>query len=212
MWSAAVNGALTVLFVVTGGCSLARWAALRSGAAGPGDPVAELSHLVMSLAMIGMAWGYGGTAGDILQIVVFSVFGMYFATRIRAADRHCRAPGFHLLMCVAMVWMVLTMPLLMPMSGGGSGAPMDGMDMGGSAPGALLTGPAPGWIGPATGVLAVTLLGVAGLWLRSTVSRPVPAVAGPAAVTGVRLFAPRVDAACHLLMCLGMAATLLLML
>ncbi|HEX4248400.1 MAG TPA: DUF5134 domain-containing protein [Pseudonocardia sp.] len=142
--SIPLSVALTVLFAGTGCYSLLRWASLRAGAAGHhGDQVAELSHLVMSLAMIGMVWGYGGPVADTVQLVAFGGFSCYFLGRLalgrlalgrlalgrlglgrlglgwlglgrwRPARPGCPAPGFHLLMAGSMVWMVAAMPLLM---------------------------------------------------------------------------------------------------
>jgi hypothetical protein len=56
---------LSLLFLTTGGYALARWASLVAGAAGhPGDRVAELAHLTMAVAMIGMVWGYAGPVSN----------------------------------------------------------------------------------------------------------------------------------------------------
>jgi hypothetical protein len=44
----------TIVFAVTGLYSLVRFATLVAGTAGEGDRVAELAHLLMSIAMIAM--------------------------------------------------------------------------------------------------------------------------------------------------------------
>jgi len=172
--------ALTVLFTGTGVYSLLRWASLRAGVAGHhGDQVAELSHLVMSLAMVGMVWAYGGSFADTVQLVVFGGFSCYFLARLvlgrlRPGRPGCPAPGFHLLMAASMVWMVAAMPLLMAgmSSGAGGGMVMDGHVMGGHVMGgdAGASGPVvtetPGWALALTVLCCVGLLVGAGYWAR----------------------------------------------
>ena len=171
--------ALTVLFTGTGVYSLLRWASLRAGVAGHhGDQVAELSHLVMSLAMVGMVWAYGGSVADTVQLVVFGGFSCYFLARLvlgrlRPGRPGCPAPGFHLLMAASMVWMVAAMPLLMAgMAGMSSGAGGDGMVMDGHVMGgdAGASGPVvtetPGWALALTVLCCVGLLVGAGYWAR----------------------------------------------
>lgn len=241
--SIAVSVVLTAVFAVTGGYALLRWASLRAAVGRGGDEVAELAHLLMSLAMIAMTWGYATPATDVVQLVLFGVLGGYFLLRL-TTDRFarsgcaCPAPGFHLLMCGAMFWMVLAMPWLMTgatTSGDQDSMQMDGMDMpmpehthGGADP-------APTLAVPVTVLIAVALVAAAGYWghrlmrLRPAATSP----AGPATVTATdpgalavatrrphrrsvadRLLArlsPRADVLCHLLMSLAMAATSLLM-
>ncbi|HTF49646.1 MAG TPA: DUF5134 domain-containing protein [Pseudonocardia sp.] len=173
---------LTVIFAATGGYSLLRWASLRAGVAGHhGDRVAELSHLVMSVAMIAMVWAYGGPAGNVAQIVLFTVLAGYFLARLPVGRRGarlggCPAPGFHLLMCASMVWMVAAMPLLMGgMPTGSAGGHMHGMPMGG-ADSAGQDGqppaPTPAWAVVVTVAVSVALLAAAGYWLRRAVRTP----------------------------------------
>jgi hypothetical protein len=190
--SVAISLLLTVLFAVTGGYALLRWASLRTGVAGrAGDGVAELSHLLMSLAMIVMAWGYGSPAATTAQIVLFGGLGGYFAirlaaSRLAASTRTCPASGFHLLMCAGMVWMVVAMPWLMASAGtAGSAAdmPMDGMSMP-MAPGAPVAG-GPRWAGPITVVLAVAMLVASAYWvgkLARSVRPTPPAESAPVAL------------------------------
>jgi hypothetical protein len=173
--SIPLSVALTVLFIGTGLYSLLRWASLHTGVAGHhGDRVAELSHLVMSLAMVGMVWGYGGGTADTLQLVAFGGFSCYFLVRLvrsrTGGPAGCPAPGFHLLMSASMVWMVAAMPLLMAggmAAGSGGGMVMDGMVMGGgdsdAGPTATET---PGWALALTVLFCVGLLAGAGYWAR----------------------------------------------
>ena len=236
---------LTVLYAATGGYSLLRWASLGAGISGHhGDRVAELSHLVMSVAMIAMAWAYGGPAGNAAQIVLFTVLAGYFLTRLpvgRSGARlgGCPAPGFHLLMCLSMVWMVAAMPLLMGgMPAGSAGGHMHDMPMGG-ADSAGQDGqppaPTPSWAVVVTVAMSVALLAAAAYWLRRAVRTParpeVPALIGGGEAGGEArpaepparsprrapgrvpaALTPRRDAVCHLAMSVGMAAMCLTML
>lgn len=99
--------AFTAVFAVTGLCSLAR---LRGG----GDRTAQLSHLLMSVAMLGMAWGWQAgpdTAGGTAQLVVFGVLAVVFVVRVLdPAEPPSAGSAHHLLALAAMVWMVLSMP------------------------------------------------------------------------------------------------------
>jgi hypothetical protein len=186
--------ALTVLFALSGGYSLLRWASLRAGVAGHhGDQVAELSHVLMSLGMIAMVWAYGGGTGDAVQLVAYLALSGYFLTRLlrgRATGHPgCPAPGFHLLMSGSMVWMVAAMPLLMAgsVAGPSGGMQMDGMTMGGMTMGGTDTGldarpvtATPGWAIALTWVFIAGLVLGAGFWLR----RALPAPSGtPVAAT-----------------------------
>jgi hypothetical protein len=178
----------TIMFAVTGLYSLVRFATLVSGAAVDGDRVAELAHLLMSLAMIAMAWAYSGgpgTASGILQIVVFGLLGLWFLTRIAGHGHgyghgHSEA-GYHFVMAAAMVWMVAAMPVLMGGSGMGmdtsagggahgdhsSMAGMDGMagmsGSGGTAGIGDMNG-APAWARVVTIAFVALLVGAMALW------------------------------------------------
>lgn len=217
--SVPLSALLTVLYAATGGYALLRWAALRAGLAHAhgvyGDQVAELSHLVMSLAMLAMVWAYGGPAAEVTQIVAFTVFAGYFLSRLvtRRAGvpaRHaCPAAEFHLLMSVTMIWMVAGMPVLM---GGGSGGSGGGghaghAGHGGQAEAAIgapaAPVPVPWWAVALTVACIGALLVAAAFWaVRAVRHRPVAAPARRmlAALT------PRSEAVCHLAMSLGMAA------
>jgi hypothetical protein len=226
--SVTASVVFTVLYAGTGGYALLRWASLVTGASPrPGDPVAELAHLVMSLAMIGMVWGYAGDTADLVQIVLFGGLGCYFALRLLSRHPGCSSPGGQVLMCAAMVWMVAAMPLLMGHGSESSPgmADMPGMDMGGGSAAPAPTGPAPGWAVAVNLLVALALVVAAGGWARRALRSPAPR-SGPVApvqpapggvLTETRAprlparLTPRADAVCHLLMSLSMAVTLLVM-
>ena len=208
---------LTMLFLATGSYSAIRLAI--SSAAGPVDRTAEFSHLLMSLvslAMIAMAWDWSSSAGNVIQIVVFGVYGVYFLVRMARRSGHDRvASGYQSLMSAAMVVMVVTMPVVMaaPVSShtmGGMGG-MGGMDMGSSAP---------AWTGAVSLAFAGALVVAASWWVSDAIRASSPTavreavgVAGdhsPASPT-LRL-SPRNDALCHTLMCVGMVVMLFSML
>nr|WP_281376434.1 DUF5134 domain-containing protein [Actinomycetospora corticicola] len=199
-----------------------------------GSRVAELAHLLMSLAMLAMTWGVTGgptTPGAVLQILVFTVLTAWFVRRVLLPPPGHRrlVEGYHAAMCAAMVWMVAAMPQIMgtSMSGDGGG----GHHHGGSGPVATMVPVVtPGWVTGLTWAFAVVSLAAAASWLlrvvRPVVGRgcgPVPggvpdagsgpvAVATRPAVMSVRAaIAPRLDAGCHLLMSAGMAVMLLVM-
>ncbi|MDT7629872.1 MAG: hypothetical protein QOI50_1802 [Pseudonocardiales bacterium] len=187
--SVPLSVALTVLFALSGGYSLLRWASLRAGVAGHhGDQVAELSHVLMSLGMIAMVWAYGGGTGDAVQLIAYLALSGYFLTRLlrgrTTGHPGCPAPGFHLLMSGSMVWMVAAMPLLMAgsVAGPSGGMQMDGMTMGGTDAGldARPVTATPGWAIALTWIFIAGLVLGAGFWLR----RALPAPSGtPVAAT-----------------------------
>jgi hypothetical protein len=169
----------TVVFAVTGLHSLVRISGMASGAVPDGDRVAELSHLLMSIAMIAMTGAWSGgpdSASGILQIVVFGLIGLWFLVKVAGPDDgHDRVEnGYHMVMAAAMVWMVAAMPVLM----GGAGTSADGGDhaghgsmagMAGMAGPAGATGPGtaagpPEWAGTVSVGLAVILAGAAAIW------------------------------------------------
>ncbi|WP_226353602.1 DUF5134 domain-containing protein [Pseudonocardia sp. ICBG601] len=231
--SLSVPWVFTVVFVLTGLYALGRFALLASGAERDGDRGVELSHVVMSVAMIAMAWGWTGgpaTPSGVLQLVVFGIFAVSFLAQAVAAGHDVVASADHAVMNAAMVWMVAAMPALMGMpatAGGGGGghaghaghgsgaAEMAGMD-------GMAAAPTPAWVTAMTGVLVVVLACSAVLWgVRA--ARAVSAVSEqPTAETGVVATQVstasavatnrRADACCHLLMSLGMGGMLFAML
>jgi hypothetical protein len=193
----------TIVFAATGLYSLLRFAALVSGAEADGDRVAELAHLVMSIAMIAMTWAFSGgpdTGSGILQIVVFGLIGLWFLTRVAGHGHgHGRVESaYHLVMAAAMVWMVAAMPVLMSGSGEvvsisagkethgdhGSMAGMDGMagmhgtnGSTGMADMGAMAGP-PSWARMVSFALVVLLVGAMALWasrlFRPAIPHPAP--------------------------------------
>ena len=234
--STALSLVFTVVFVATGAYSLVRLALLTAEAGPGGDRLAELSHLLMSLAMVGMATGWTGgptSAGGVLQLVLFGLLTVWFLGRLALpAPGHARVgDAYHLVMVAAMVWMVAAMPQLMGTTGsataaaGGAHAHHHG---GGTAealtPHAVASATPP-WV-LAVNEAFVVLLAAAAVWWSRRAARPrtgVDACAGSApgagavvatraVPTGVaRLTGPRTDACCHLLMSIGMGAMLLAM-
>jgi hypothetical protein len=235
----------TVLFVGTGVYSMVRLAALVSGLHAAVDRAAELSHLLMSVAMVAMTWDWSGgpsSRSGILQIVVFSLVGLYF---LLGAVRGYLAPlaaAYHLVMALTMLWMVATMPVLMG-AGSSSGMAMDGMPgmiSGGADPAGVPAG-AHTWVLPFSVVLVALLVAAALFWgvragRRSAAldgACPAPGegagtyppsasaavdAAGAVAVAIAppkhvgSLLSPRADAACHAVMSAGMAGMLAAML
>ena len=246
---------LTVVFTATGGYALYRLAAQASGTDAGVDRTAELAHLVMSVAMIAMVWGWTGgpaTASGIVQLVVFGLFSVWFLTGAVAGSATAAPPspartgcaaaaarlraGLHLVAAAAMVWMVGAAPLLMgPPAPSGADSGMAGMPgMGGTAtptPGVEPINP-PAWVVSVTVLFALLLVATAALWARYALAgahraeQPSAAGAEPIGLAGsrtgrhaaalatapFRVTMSRLDACCHALMGLGMAAMLAAML
>lgn len=208
--------AFTAAFAVTGLCSLVRLYALVSDATAGGDRMAELSHLLMSIAMVGMAWGWPGgpsTAGGVVQLVVFGLLAATFAVRVLNPAGHLWVGStYHLLLLVAMVWMVAAMPASHGHDGHGAASGTAGMS------GVHIAGPAPAWMQVVTVALLLLLCATA-LDVVVGASRsapvPVPAAAPLQAESETRpgpRIDPRLDAASQVLMSGGMAGMLLAML
>lgn len=194
--SVTLSVAFTVAFIVTGGYALVRFALLTAEGDRGGDRLVELSHLLMSVAMVAMAWGAGtGGPARTLQIVVFGGFGVWFLHLAVLGGRgsgHGRLPDIdHAVTAAAMVWMVAAMPVIMGMSmtasGGGSGghAGHGGHGSGGGAAGGAMAGMSgmatatPAWVVGVT-VAFVALLAVGAVfwavraWRGGDVSLPEP--------------------------------------
>ncbi len=230
--SPALSWIFSIVFLATGLYSVVRYALLTSGAERDGDRAIELSHLLMSIAMIAMAWawtGGPGTASGILQLVVFGLFAVFFLAQAVSGGHDTVVSVDHLLMNGAMVWMVAAMPALMGMSataggagGGGGGHAGHGSDSGDTAAVAGMEPMAtPTWVTLVTWAFVVLLVASAVFWAlraaRADTGRAVePAAGGGGTATVVRpglarVTNRRVDACCHLLMSLGMGGMFLAM-
>jgi hypothetical protein len=196
VFSSSLSWIFTIVFALTGIYSLVRLAELASGSDRSGSRGVELSHLVMSIAMIAMAWALTGgpdTPGGVLQLVVFGLFTVWFLARLAmpAPGSTRIGDGYHLVMNAAMVWMVAAMPEIMGMTTGGSAADggMAGMPGMASMPGMTMPGmdmPAtavgqagsatPVWVSVVSWVFVALLVGAAVLWAVR--------IARPAAVGG----------------------------
>lgn len=195
--------ALSAVFVLTGAYALVRWSAAMTGPLPPARRMAELAHLLMSVAMLVMTWTWAGTTGVTAAIVLFTVFVGYFVVdavhRYRTGSHGCAGGSAHALMAAAMVWMLAAMPLIMPVpvpvpvSGsapghsahsGHAGDAGAGLDM--AAP----TGPS-GWAVVLTVGVSAALLATSTFWaaraLRgATAGAPLAATGGARGAAGGR--------------------------
>lgn len=172
--SIPLSVAFTVAFVVTGVYALVRFALVAADGDRGGDRPVELSHLLMSVAMIAMTWGAGvGGVARTLQIAAFGGFALWFLCRVilvRTGSRHGRLlDADHAVTAAAMVWMVVAMPLIMgtPMADGDAGHAAHGS--GGAAGGAMpgtddMAAPAPAWVVAVSVAFVVLLAAGALLW------------------------------------------------
>jgi uncharacterized protein DUF5134 len=189
--------AFTAIFAVTGLRSLVR---LRARAAG-GDRTAVLSHLLMSIAMVGMAWGWptgSDTAGGAVELGVFGLLAVVFVVRVLDPAEHSSAgSAHHLVVLAAMVWMVLSMPASDGHHGHGAEA-----------------GGAPALMQLVTVAFVVLLCATVFVPVArvSRYARVLVPAAGPHPAESETRVDPRLDRAGHVLMSGGMAAMLLAML
>ncbi len=200
--------ALSAVLVLTGCYALVRTTATMNGNL-RSRRVAELGHLAMSVAMLGMTWTWAGPTGVIVQITLSAVLAGYFL--LGAVQRHRTRPRSgthdfaHALTAAAMVWMLAAMPLLMPTTAAASESGHDehgstvAMDMG-------TTAAAPAWAITVTVGTCAALLATSAFWTVRALHRR------SASATGARsLLDPRINAHCHALMGLSMTAMLLAM-
>lgn len=195
------TGPAIALTVVLGALAVtAWWLFSRRTAASPGEPRwAELDHLVMSIAMIVMVWWPTGLLGTVIQAVVFAIFALAWIRRIlRSTTLGGRlGAGAHLIMDLAMVWMLLIMVLPgghTATGSGGEGHAGHDHHGGGEMSMAAAGDPSPA-IGMITDV-SVVVLAVAVVWW---------------VVAAARRHDHRLEAVCHALMAGAMAAMLTLM-
>lgn len=179
--------ALTVVFAATGLYNLWRLATARSQGF---ETVVDVNHVVMSPAMVVMLWWPSATGARWPQIVVFGGMALVFFHRLSGSDTVTTRAGalMHAAMNLGMVWMLITMPALMP-----AAMDMPGME---HHRGSIsdLTG-LDAWAALLSWVVA-GLLVLATLWWAVRVAR----------TRGHRL-----ACGCHGLSCAGMSAMLALM-
>lgn len=185
---------LTVVFVLTGGYSLWRWAgAVASRSGRREEATVDLNHLVMSVAMVSMTWWPAGAVAIVVQGLVFAGFALaLLPAMVRDGDGSRRLGlAAQLAMNLAMIWMLLAMPWLMAGTATGAGQPT-GHHHGGGHQAAIPTPAgisAPAWM-DAVSWIAVGLMVISALWW------------GPRAI---RAQQHRVHFCCHGLMGVGMA-------
>lgn len=139
--------------------------------------VGHLLHVLMSAAMIAMAWPATATWPAVPGIVVFAVAAAWFVGLVVVPNPWATraAHAYHAVMMGAMAWMYVVMdPDLLPGTtmGGGSGSgdmgsmagmDMSGMDMGGSDSGMSMQ--LPGYATAINWVLALGFVGAVVVWL-----------------------------------------------
>ncbi|MGJ3509183.1 DUF5134 domain-containing protein [Enemella sp. A6] len=205
-----VNVALTAIFVFTGLYCLYHFiAAQRSKSAGSpaltDGQVVDINHLIMSAAMIFMTWVM---FGDVLlwgQVALFAVLLLSLIPnwlRARGLTERLDVAG-HMLLDLAMIWMLAAMPLLMAgMDHGAHGDHgdhadhSDHSDHGGHGGHEMdMAADTPAWA-DAVNVGFVAICGlVAAWWLLRAVREP----------------RHRLHSVCHLLMSVGMGVMLVAM-
>jgi Domain of unknown function (DUF5134) len=228
-----VTGSLAVVFTVLFGATavyyLLRCTTLWSGHLPGQDRAVELAHLLMSLAMIAMAWAWGGPVTRWLLVAVFGLFAAVFLARAVASgaavmptDRRTRMMfGYHALVMAAMTWMVAALPLLGHdhfAGAGGSGHEHGGSD---NAQGVHTpVGEAKLWAVVVMVVLAVALAACAVAWVAAAMrsgatvvvgaGRAMPETSTPTAMAA-HAVGDRRARWWHALMSVGMAGMLLAM-
>ncbi|WP_328997904.1 DUF5134 domain-containing protein [Kribbella sp. NBC_00709] len=188
---------LTALFAMTLALSLWWWtSASRSDVR---DRVLHLNHAVMSAAMIVMIWWPFGRLGSWVQIAIFALlFLLVIRVDWQPVFERVGDTTAHVLMNLAMIWMLAAMPLLMGDSAMTPEAHADHAGHGGAMPsdasGMAMAGPDT-WVKALNGVATAAVFLCGFWWLRQI----------------TRSGQHRAHAACHVLMAGGMAAMLILM-
>lgn len=189
--SLTVSVLFTAVFVGTGGYALHRLTAQAFV-----DRTAEAAHLLMSVAMLAMTWGWTGGPGSPSGMVQVGLFGLFALWFVAGAVGGSIPNGLHATNAAAMVWMVVAMPELMGM------------------------GTHTTWTTAVTVLFTALLVATAWVWIyravaaRTDDAAPIADATGTVAVLTAarRPVAARVDACCHALMSLGMGAMLVTML
>lgn len=193
---------LTIAFVFTGVVCVGSFAARhRSAARGPDlsdEDVVDLSHGIMSAAMILMIWVVTSGVVTWAQIGVFAVLavGLLLGYRSARAGAHRTDLAVHVLLNVAMIWMLAAMPLLMAgMTPGGSSGHGAHAEHGGGGSGMAIPTSTPSWV-EVVNFAFVALCAAGALWW---VYRLVTA------------HGHRLHTVCHVVMAAGMGTMLVLM-
>ncbi|HUO38896.1 MAG TPA: DUF5134 domain-containing protein [Mycobacterium sp.] len=153
--------ALTILFVV----SIGLYGRLAIRVRAPRQRVGWSLHVLMSAAMIAMAWPLGMSIPTLLYVLVFTAGALYFGY-FGVFGPHVDHAFYHAAMMAAMVMMAVAMTsVAMPAmsSGLAMGAGHDMAMTGAGAPRAGGSWAAPTWVSVTCGVAAVGFLVVA-LW------------------------------------------------
>lgn len=199
---------LTFLFVLT-----AVWCGFRVAgrAGGWRDRLSWTGHIAMCLLMIAMVWPWGMSVPAGPQIGLFAVATAWYAVLIalRVPCGHLRksarlAHGHHAVMSAAMVWMVATMPALMPGThGSGTGGHHHAL----GAPASGVIAMAAPESGPVGGVVLVSAL-LAGFLVLSSMAWISSAVDSGRTGASRTDAQHALDAACHGAMSVGMGVML----
>ncbi|MGO1850786.1 DUF5134 domain-containing protein [Microbacterium sp. JB110] len=192
---------LTVVFVFTGlvcvGALIARRVVRPRSTEGIGDEeLVDITHTVMSAAMILMTWAAVLDAVTWAQVALFAVFALALIPNFRRAHGLAHRVDLvgHVAMNAAMIWMLAAMPLLMAGMdmGDDAGSAHAGHHESGHEQGLTAT---PVW-GDVVNGLFIVVCAIGALWwlYRSATAR-----------------GHRLHSGCHALMAAGMAAMLWLM-
>lgn len=203
MISAPANALLTIVFVLTGLYCL--WHLLGSRRRAVASPtsgslsfaeVVDVNHAIMSVAMIVMIWVAVADVVLWAQVALFVVLALSLFPGLVAASRGTERTDVatHVVLDVAMIWMLAAMPALMAgMDMGGSGGSHhaghggDGMEMSMSA--------TPAWADVVNVLFVVACLVVTVWWI----------------IRAAGWRGHRLHPLCHVMMGTGMAAMLVVM-
>ncbi|WP_392507788.1 DUF5134 domain-containing protein [Naumannella halotolerans] len=169
-------GSLTVLFVLTGIIHLLDLAVnhrpgeRRGGLTAAG--VVDVTHLLMSIAMILMAWVMLPAVVGWAQIAIFAICALALLPGFGETDLPGRISRLaHGVLNLAMIWMLAAMGLLMGHTGGGDGHAGHGGGHGGAETAGTPMG-TPVWAEVVNGVVIAACLAAMVWWIhRAVVSR-----------------------------------------